>query len=254
MSDPREQMRREWDDIARENAFYGVASWDEFADPSSIDEDRYWRSGAVLADNLLAHLGLGRTEALTVVEIGCGNGRVTHRLAARFSKVWALDISPEMIARAKARWQGLSNVRFEVGSGADLAPVPTASADAALSFITLHHVTEPAVVLSYIGETGRVLKSGGCALLHLHTIERNPLRRVAGRILGRAPFDAWWDRGFEPLARPAEAPQAVVGKRVWQGCRVPVGAARRAVREAGLDLARAEGEGTFWTFLTLRKP
>lgn len=254
MSDPRDQMRREWDDIARENAFYGVASWDEFADPSSIDEERYWRSGAVLADNLLAHLGLERTESITAVEIGCGNGRVTHRLAARCAAVWALDISPEMIARARQRWSALRNVKFEVGSGADLAPVPTASADVVLSFITLHHVTEPAVVLSYLRETGRVLKSGGRALLHLHTIERNPLRKIARRLAGRAPFDAWWDRGFEPLARQAPAPQAVVGKRVWQGCRVPVGDARRAVRETGLVLERAEGEGTFWTFLTLRKP
>jgi len=254
MHDPKEQMRREWDEIARENAFYGIASWDEFADRSGIDEQRFWRSGAVLADNLLAHLGLDETGALTAVEIGCGNGRVTHRLAERFGEVWALDISPEMIARAKARWQALGNVRWVVGSGADLEPVPAASADVVLSFITLHHVTEPAVVLSYLRETGRVLKPGGRALLHLHTIEHNVLRRLTARLKRRPPFEAWWDRGFEPLARPAAAPPGVVSTRVWQGCRVPVGAARRAVRAARLDIERAEGEGTFWTFLTLRKP
>jgi ubiquinone/menaquinone biosynthesis C-methylase UbiE len=254
MPDPREQMRREWDEIARENAYYGIASWDEFADGAGMDEQRFWRSGAVLADNLLSHLGLADASALTAVEIGCGNGRVTHRLAERFAQVWALDISPEMIARAKARWPALANVRFVVGSGADLEPVPAASADVVLSFITLHHVTEPAVVLSYLRETGRVLKPGGRALLHLHTIERNPLRRVAARLRGRPPFDAWWDRGFEPLARAhAAAPSGVVGTRVWQGCRVPVGAAHRAARSAGLAIERAEGEGTFWTFLTLRK-
>ncbi len=253
MHDPREQMRREWDDIARENAFYGIASWDEFADGRGIDEQRFWRSGAVLADNLLAHLGLDEAGALTAVEIGCGNGRVTHRLAERFRAVWALDISPEMIARAKARWQALDNVCFVVGSGADLEPVATVSADVVLSFITLHHVTEPAVVLSYLRETGRVLKPGGRALLHLHTIERNLLRRLTARLERRPPFDAWWDRGFEPLARSAAAPRGVVSTRVWQGCRVPVGAARRAARAARLDIERAEGEGTFWTFLTLRK-
>ena len=254
MTDPREQMRREWDAIARENAYYGIASWDEFADGAAVDEDRFWHSGAVLADNFLAHLGLEQTGALTAVEIGCGNGRVTHRLAERFGLVWALDISPEMIARARSRWRNLGNVRFEVGSGADLAPVPSASADVVLSFITLHHVTDPAVVLGYVRETGRVLRSGGRALLHLHTIETSPWRRLVRRLRGREAFDAWWDRGFEPLARPAAAPQAVVGKRVWQGCRVPVGAARRAASEAGLEVARAEGEGTFWTFLTLQKP
>lgn len=253
MSDPKARMRNEWDDIARENAYYGIASWDEFADPSAVDEERFWRSGSVLADNLLEHLALRDARALTAVEIGCGNGRVTHRLAERFAEVWALDISPEMIARAKARWQDLGNVRFVVNSGADLQPVPSASADIVLSFITLHHVTEPAVVLSYLRDTGRVLKPGGRALLHLHTIEHNPLRRLARRLGGRPPFVPWWDRGFEPLARAASAPAAVVSTRVWQGCRVPVGAARRAVRAARLEIVRAEGEGTFWTFLTLRQ-
>ena len=253
MTDPRDQMRREWDDIARRNAYYGIASWDEFADAAGVDEERFWRSGAVLADNLLEHLGITDARSLTAVEIGCGNGRVTHRLAARFATVWALDISPEMIARAKARWQALANVRFVVGGGADLEPVPSGSADVVLSFITLHHVTDPAVVLSYLRETGRVLKTGGCALLHLHTIERNPWRKAIARLAGRAPFDAWWDRGFEPRAGAAAAPDGVVTTRVWRGCRVAVGAARRAARRAGLTIERAEGEGTFWTFLTLRK-
>ena len=252
-NDPKQQMRAEWDAIARENAYYGIASWDEFADAGAIDEDRFWRSGAVLADNFLAHLGLGETGTMGAVEIGCGNGRVTHRLAERFREVWALDISPEMITRARERWRHLSNVRFEVGSGADLAPVPSASVDVVLSFITLHHVTDPAVVLSYVRDTGRVLRHGGLALLHLHTVETRVLRRLARRLGPAQPFDAWWDRGFEPRSGPAAAPRGVVNTRVWSGCRVPVGAVRRAAREAGLDVVRAEGEGTFWTFLTLRR-
>ena len=256
MKDPTEGMRREWDAIARENAFYGIASWDEFADPSGVDEQRFWRSGAVLADNLLAHLGLDDARAMTAVEIGCGNGRVTHRLGERFREVWALDISPEMIARAKARWPALTNVRFVVGSGSDLQPVPSDSADVVLSFITLHHVTDPAVVLGYLGETARVLVPGGRALLHIHSVERNPLRRLARRLGGapRRPFDAWWDRGFEPAPlRAAVPPHAGESSRVWKGCRVPLGAVRRTARAAGLEIERAEGPGTFWTFLTLRK-
>jgi SAM-dependent methyltransferase len=254
MGDPQELMRREWDRIARANAYYGIASWSEFADPSGVNERRFWQSGAALADNLVAHVGLGDTRALAAVEIGCGNGRVTHRLAELFRDVWALDISPEMIGRARARWGHLTNVRFLVNSGSDLAPVPPASADIVLSFITLHHVTEPAVVLSYVRDIGRVLKPGGRALLHLHTIERNWLRRLARRLGPKAPLDAWWDRGFEPLTMPeVAAPSGVVTTRVWQGCRVPVTAVRRAARAARLTVERAEGEGTFWTFLTLRR-
>lgn len=249
-------MRREWDSIARQNAYYGIASWDEFADASKVDQDRFWHSGAVLADNLIAHLALRETGALVAVEIGCGNGRVTHRLAERFREVWALDISPEMIARAKERWHALTNVHFIVGSGADLEPVPVGSCDVVLSFITLHHVTEPAVVLSYLRETSRVLRPGGRALLHLHTIERNLLLRAVRHLWARspAPTDAWWDRGFEPdRAVAAPPPVGVVSQRVWKGCRVSMGAVRRTARAANLAVERAEGAGTFWTFLTLRR-
>jgi ubiquinone/menaquinone biosynthesis C-methylase UbiE len=254
MTGPQELMRREWDRIARENAYYGIASWSEFADASGVNEQRFWRSGAALADNLVGHLGLGDTHALAAVEIGCGNGRVTHRLAELFRDVWALDISPEMIGRAVKRWGHLANVRFLMNSGSDLAPVPSASVDVVLSFITLHHVTEPAVVLSYLRETGRVLKPGGRSLLHLHTVERNWLRRLARRLTPHAPPDAWWERGFEPLtAAHVAAPSSIVTARVWKGCRVPVAAVRRTARAAGLTVERAEGEGTFWTFLTLRR-
>ena len=255
MDDPKDLMRREWDRIAAENAYYGIASWDEFADPASLDEDRFWQSGAVLADNLVAHLGLADAQSLAVVEIGCGNGRVTHRLAQRFREVWALDISPEMIARARERWGHLANVRFVANSGVDLAPVPAASADVVLSFIVLHHVTDPAIVLSYVRDTARVLRPGGVALLHVHSVERNWVRGLARRLRRRPPFEAWWDRGFTPRAEDGAAapPTAIVTSRVWAGSRVPVGALRRAARSAGLKIERAEGEGTFWTFLTLRR-
>jgi SAM-dependent methyltransferase len=253
--DPRDLMRQEWNRIAQENEYYGIASWDEFADRDLVDEERFWRSGAALADNLLAHLGLRDATALSAVEIGCGNGRMTHRLAERFREVWALDISPEMIARARQRWGNLANVLWVANGGADLEPVPAASADVVLSFIVLHHVTDPEVVLSYVRDTARVLKPGGVAFLHINTVERNWLRRLARRLGRRPSIDAWWDRGFTPRAEsePAAPPSEVVGSRVWSGSRVAMGALRRTARAAGLRIERAENAGTFWTFLTLRR-
>ncbi len=252
--DPKPLMRSEWDRIAKENPYYGIAAWDEFARPGTPDEARFYESGAVLADNLVLHLGLGDTSAMSVVEIGCGMGRVTHRLAARFREVWALDISPEMIMRAKQRWGHLTNVHFEVTSGSDLAPVQSGAADVVLSFIVLHHVVDPAVVLNYLEETGRVLKVGGLALLHLHTVEGSLLRRVLRRLHPRSPVDDWWNRGFEPHPVTAAAPPvAIVTSPVWRGCRVQMTAVRRAIRRASLELVRSEGEGTFWTLLSLRK-
>jgi len=249
-------MRSEWDRIARENAWYGIASWDEFADASRLDEERFWRSGAVLADNLLDHLGLADPSALVAVEIGCGNGRVTHRLAERCREVWALDISPEMISRGRRRWAGLANVHWTVNGGADLEPVPGSSVDVVLSFIVLHHVIDPGVVLGYVRDTARVLRPGGLALLHVHTVEEAWVRRLARRVRPPPAMDLWWDRGFapRPAATPVPPPSAIVASRVWTGGRVAMGELQRTARAAGLVIERVENGGTFWTFLTLRRP
>ena len=50
------------------------------------------------------------------VEVGCGPGRMTGALAARFDHVIAVDVSPEMLARAAAEVTA-SNVDFRQVSG-----------------------------------------------------------------------------------------------------------------------------------------
>jgi 2-polyprenyl-3-methyl-5-hydroxy-6-metoxy-1,4-benzoquinol methylase len=51
-----------------------------------------------------------------VLEIGCGAGTFTRRLAGRADKVLALDVSSEAIARAKLAQSDLKHVEFRVGN------------------------------------------------------------------------------------------------------------------------------------------
>jgi len=51
-----------------------------------------------------------------VLEIGCGAGTFTRRLAGRADKVLALDVSSEAIARAKLAQSDLNQVEFRVGN------------------------------------------------------------------------------------------------------------------------------------------
>jgi len=46
---------------------------------------------------------LGELRGLRVLEVGCGTGRLAQALEERErARVWAVDASPEMVARAKA--------------------------------------------------------------------------------------------------------------------------------------------------------
>jgi cobalt-precorrin-6B (C15)-methyltransferase len=57
---------------------------------------------------------LGLSPADTVLEIGCGTGKVSVAMAKRVKAVYALDRRPEAVAAAKkiAREEGVSNIEF----------------------------------------------------------------------------------------------------------------------------------------------
>ena len=56
-----------------------------------------------------------------VLDIGCGIGRVERALASDVRSITGTDVSPGMIAEARARCRGLVNVAFACVGGGDLA-------------------------------------------------------------------------------------------------------------------------------------
>jgi len=115
------------------------------------------------AQGLLAERGRP-SEALDVVDIGCGAGTQALLWAERGHRVTALDVNEPLIALARQRAQerGLS-VRFDVGTATQL-PYADKSADVVLLPELLEHVAEWEACLS---EAVRILRPGG--LLYLST-------------------------------------------------------------------------------------
>ena len=98
------------------------------------------------------------------VEIGCGVGRITAQLAESFQRVFALDVSPDMIEQAR---QGVpSSVEFHLTTGADI-PLPADLATAAFSSFVFQHFDRRATATAYFRELYRVLKPGGTLLIQL---------------------------------------------------------------------------------------
>ncbi len=94
-----------------------------------------------------------------VLDLGCGPGIVTEALAIETGQVIALDLSPEMIRRARQRCEeaGQKNVRFTIGK-AEKLPFHNASFDVIVTRLTIHHFPDPEAALS---EMIRVLKPSG---------------------------------------------------------------------------------------------
>jgi len=96
-----------------------------------------------------------------VLNIGCGVGRVERYLAPFVAELWAVDISGEMIARARARLAEFPNVKLrELAIGEFLGGFESGTFDLVFSFLVLQHM-EREDAFRYLDDAARVLRPGG---------------------------------------------------------------------------------------------
>ncbi len=155
-----DRMRRDWDERARENLRYYVST----ANQDWTDEE-FFRSGELNVRqqilNDMINICQGKDPAaMRVLEIGCGAGRITRALAKVFGRVDGVDVSGEMIARAREVLGEFPGAHAWQNNGVDLAMFDDEKFDFAFSYIVFQHIPSKAVVENYIREVWRVLKPG----------------------------------------------------------------------------------------------
>ena len=175
-------MRDFWNERAKEDAFFFVDNRLDYRNP---DIQRFWSHGESDLRQLLDMAGVDIQQGDSVVDVGCGLGRLT-RAATVFGagSVHAIDISSEMLDRAKEYNAELENVTWVHGDGTSLGGIPDAIADALVSHVVFQHIPDPQVTLGYVRDMGRVLKPGGWAAFQvsndpsIHRRARRPSRTV----------------------------------------------------------------------------
>jgi trans-aconitate 2-methyltransferase len=158
---------------------------------SDWDGRRYDEVNALqrwVADQSLAALELRGDER--VLDLGCGDGRVTAEVAALVptGSVLGVDPSPRMLDVARGRiGSGPGHLAFEPGTAETLAF--DAAFDVVVSFNALHWVDD-------LGEALRRVRAalvpGGSAYLQLVCDgERPSVEDVTLAVTRRSPYDAW---------------------------------------------------------------
>ncbi|MGA2251953.1 class I SAM-dependent methyltransferase [Terracidiphilus sp.] len=89
---------------------------------------------------------------MRILDLGCGDGQLTARLAATGAIVTGVDASPEMVSAARSR--GIDAVE----GSAERLPFPDANFDAIFSNAVLHWVRNQDTMLA---EVHRALRPGG---------------------------------------------------------------------------------------------
>jgi SAM-dependent methyltransferase len=117
-------------------------------DPRAYEQNGAFVPG--MADEILKWLDPVNGER--VLDLGCGDGQLTARIAATGASVLGVDASPEMVAAARAR-----GIEVLEGSAESL-PCHDSSFDAVFSNAALHWVRGQDAMMD---EVRRVLKPGG---------------------------------------------------------------------------------------------
>jgi len=134
----------------------------------------------------------------TLIEIGCGIGRMTCAFTRRFGTVIACDLDAGFLERCReavARFGKVDRLRtIEVADGRTLN-VPDDSVDVAFSYITLQHC-ERDDALALVDEALRVVKPGGRIALNFRSWSGvDPIVLPVGavvRVLIRVPGIGGW--------------------------------------------------------------
>ncbi len=92
---------------------------------------------------------------MTVLELGCGTGYFTQELARSGADVVAIDVSPELLAVARAGYSA-PNVRYEIQNACTLS-YPDVIFDSVIGSSVLHHLE----IAKGLREIYRVLKPRG---------------------------------------------------------------------------------------------
>jgi ubiquinone/menaquinone biosynthesis C-methylase UbiE len=143
-----------------------------------FDEDYLFFYGPLLeersdADADLIERLLAPTPGSRILDLGCGHGRITNRLASRdiTATVTGLDASALFLdhARADAEARGLTNVQYVLGDMRAL-PFESASFDIVISWFTSFGYFNDDENHRVLEEAQRILQPGGRVAIELNNL------------------------------------------------------------------------------------
>lgn len=190
---------------------------DDYARHSSLQE--------AMADEVLSRLPLRGDEQL--LDLGCGDGKLTARIAERLLRgsVLGVDASADMVAFAQRQFGAgvRGNLGFAVADARQLDYA--ARFDTLVSFNALHWVPQQDLALQGIA---RALKPGGRA--HLRLVTRSSLTSLeeVAEAVRREPHWAAHFTGFsDPYLRLDAQEYAALARRNGLACLACDSAAKR---------------------------
>ena len=167
------KVSEQWHHLGETEPHWSVLTNDSyFQETFHMNREAFYASGeseATMFEATLARAGVARTGLHRCLELGCGVGRVTAPLAARFAEVLAVDISAAHLQVAQKHFEakGLSNVQCQHLDSID-GVAALGRFDVLYSRIVLQH-NPPPVMQRLLVDLLAQLNPGGVAFIQVPT-------------------------------------------------------------------------------------
>lgn len=154
-----------WAALKHKSAFAGITLDDKI---SEADFRTYGDRLAGRQIDMFKEYGSTPLEQSTVVDLGCGVGRISLPFSRHFKKVIAIDINRRILDAGMAYCVDATNIEFVENDGKTI-PLPDASVEYSYSGGVLQHIKDLDVIKGYFHEGLRVLKPGGTLNFSIQT-------------------------------------------------------------------------------------
>jgi SAM-dependent methyltransferase len=181
-------LKRNWDAFGKTDPLWAVLT-----DSSKVgrgwDVDEFMRTGEQQVDALIQELAsLGIETRGSMLDFGCGVGRLTQAFARTWDECVGVDIAPSMIAKAQELNRFGETVRYVTNDAGDLAIFDDAKFDLVYTFLVLQHM-DPTLAREYICEFFRVTKLGGVVVIQIPSyLPRLPRSGCSAAITASPPL------------------------------------------------------------------
>lgn len=185
---PTHNSWQAWDDLGQLDPFWAMTGNNKFGHWALDD---FLKTGTNEVNNLMEvakrlQYPVGRD---SVLDFGCGVGRLARAFRTYFQNYHGVDVSESMISKANELNASLAQTSFILNKEENLRIFSEAEFDLVYSFAVLQHIPKKSTVKAYIAEFVRVLKPEGLLVFqlqdHIKLLYRTQPRRRFYALLRR---------------------------------------------------------------------
>ena len=142
-------------------AFFHVENMDRYFTNAEDDKalDIFW------GESSLFYQMFKKLDITDVIELAVGRGRHVQKYIDKANSITVVDILQKNIDICKERYKNYNHIHYYCNNGYDLSELTDNSYTAIFSYDAMVHF-EMMDIYNYLKEMYRVLRKGGCALIH----------------------------------------------------------------------------------------